>query len=343
MTPYQILWINTDATEKDIKSAYRILVKECHPDLHPDDPRAGEKFIKIHQAYQKIINWKVSDVLFNQGNNNVFSKDKAKKWLSTSEELIFCEDILNSNDKDKYYEAFTSLKFAIAHQKLLLRLDEFYDWEKVLELAWYLRKWNRVRGWIEILVIFEEYIINSILNNWSQGDYYNSFKKLWSSVGHQKLLQGLDDFYDWEQVLKIASYLKRNWTKTSGWLEVLDSLERHIINSILENGSNNDYYECFQYITNYLSYYSFLKRLDDFYDWEKVLKLVSQVNESWFIFAWNRDYLMLLESYIIKKVIKNKDKNTAEQLLGNVWFRMNERSLKKFLKKWVLLSKIFKK
>jgi len=52
---YQILEIEEDASEEEIKLAYRRLAKIYHPDLNKTDPKAKEKFIKLHEAYDTLI------------------------------------------------------------------------------------------------------------------------------------------------------------------------------------------------------------------------------------------------------------------------------------------------
>ena len=47
---YKILGVEKNASQDDIKSAYRKLVKQYHPDLHPNDPQAAAKFKEINEA-----------------------------------------------------------------------------------------------------------------------------------------------------------------------------------------------------------------------------------------------------------------------------------------------------
>jgi curved DNA-binding protein len=48
---YQILGLNRDASEDEIKRAYRKLALQYHPDHHPDDPESEERFKEIGEAY----------------------------------------------------------------------------------------------------------------------------------------------------------------------------------------------------------------------------------------------------------------------------------------------------
>ena len=52
--PYSILGVSKGADEKAIKSAYRKLAKELHPDKNKDNPKASERFSEITQAYDLL-------------------------------------------------------------------------------------------------------------------------------------------------------------------------------------------------------------------------------------------------------------------------------------------------
>lgn len=51
---YKILGIDKNATEKDIKNAYRKLARKFHPDLNPNDPEANKKFQQINEANEVL-------------------------------------------------------------------------------------------------------------------------------------------------------------------------------------------------------------------------------------------------------------------------------------------------
>jgi DnaJ-class molecular chaperone len=52
--PYKVLGVSRDATADQIKTAYRKLARSLHPDLHPNDKQAEDKFKKVGSAYDLL-------------------------------------------------------------------------------------------------------------------------------------------------------------------------------------------------------------------------------------------------------------------------------------------------
>jgi DnaJ-class molecular chaperone len=52
--PYTTLGVARGASEAEIKKAYRKLAKELHPDKHPDDPAASDRFSRVTSAYDLL-------------------------------------------------------------------------------------------------------------------------------------------------------------------------------------------------------------------------------------------------------------------------------------------------
>ena len=74
--PYKILGVSPDASDKEVKKAYKELVKKYHPDHFQDSPLdsvAEEKMSEINDAYDEIMNMRRS------GNNggNYYGSDNS--------------------------------------------------------------------------------------------------------------------------------------------------------------------------------------------------------------------------------------------------------------------------
>jgi len=54
--PYKVLGVSRDASDEEIKRAYRRLAKEYHPDRNPGDEAAAKKMQQINAAYEQIKN-----------------------------------------------------------------------------------------------------------------------------------------------------------------------------------------------------------------------------------------------------------------------------------------------
>lgn len=54
--PYKVLGVSRDASDDEIKQAYRRLAKQYHPDRNPGDTAAAKKMQQINAAYEQIKN-----------------------------------------------------------------------------------------------------------------------------------------------------------------------------------------------------------------------------------------------------------------------------------------------
>ena len=51
---YEVLGVNKDASDAEIKSAFRKKAKTCHPDLHPGDAEKEAEFKELNEAYEVL-------------------------------------------------------------------------------------------------------------------------------------------------------------------------------------------------------------------------------------------------------------------------------------------------
>ena len=84
---YDLLGIEPNATNSEVKKAYYVKARESHPDRNPDDPLAHSKFQKIGEAYQVLSDEKLRANYDEGGKTNV--EDAPKLDSSTLFAMIF--------------------------------------------------------------------------------------------------------------------------------------------------------------------------------------------------------------------------------------------------------------
>ena len=90
---YEVLGVSKNATEQEIKSAYRKKAKELHPDVNKDDLHAEEKFKALQEAYS---------VLSNEEKRRKYDKEYQKYHHSApTSQKTNRED---TNENDDWYE-----------------------------------------------------------------------------------------------------------------------------------------------------------------------------------------------------------------------------------------------
>jgi len=111
MNPREILGVASDASEEDIKKAYKKLAMEWHPDRHGGSKEAEEKFKEINVAYQVLT-----------------GKMKDKKGAEPTDEELF-EFMRSGGGFDPFLGGLSDMFFAAHTQVRLLvqiSLEEAY-------------------------------------------------------------------------------------------------------------------------------------------------------------------------------------------------------------------------
>lgn len=87
-TYYEILGVSTDASNEEIKKAFRKLAKQYHPDKNPGNKEAEEKFKEINEAYENIsdeVKREKYDSKLNGRNNQRFEETSTKRKQTNSQ------------------------------------------------------------------------------------------------------------------------------------------------------------------------------------------------------------------------------------------------------------------
>jgi DnaJ-class molecular chaperone len=81
---YQVLGVGKNASEKEIKKAFRKLARQYHPDVNPGDKSAEEKFKEINAAYEVLSDSEKRKKYDQYGENWQYADQYAKAgWQGT--------------------------------------------------------------------------------------------------------------------------------------------------------------------------------------------------------------------------------------------------------------------
>ena len=86
---YKTLGVPRDASQQDIKAAFRKLAAKHHPDRNPDDPKAEDRFKEVNEAYTALSDpekRKVYDQYGTTGNVPPFAEQGGYRYRTASSE-----------------------------------------------------------------------------------------------------------------------------------------------------------------------------------------------------------------------------------------------------------------
>lgn len=92
MDYYKILGVERNATEEEIKKAYRRLAMQYHPDRNPGDKEAALKFKQIQEAYDTLFDFG-KRARYNAQRPEPKPKPKAKPKKTSFESNIYKSDM----------------------------------------------------------------------------------------------------------------------------------------------------------------------------------------------------------------------------------------------------------
>lgn len=115
--PYLVLGIKEDATNDEVKTAYRALSRKYHPDANVNNPNkkvAEEKFKEVQQAYEQIINERehgyTGYTRNNYGGGHGFHDTQGEGYGGSDEYVLHMQAAGTYINNGRYEEAWNLLR-----------------------------------------------------------------------------------------------------------------------------------------------------------------------------------------------------------------------------------------
>lgn len=103
MDPYRVLGVTPDASDEEIKRAYRKLIRRYHPDSNinnPDKEKAARMFENVQKAYDSIMNMRKGDRSYSYSNEtNNYGESDTDNFLRAAANYInagYYQEALNA-------------------------------------------------------------------------------------------------------------------------------------------------------------------------------------------------------------------------------------------------------
>lgn len=150
---YEILGIKYDATQKEIKTAFKKLAIKYHPDRSSNKEEDKIKFIQISKAYETLVDPETREIYDNKG-------ESALKTHKNEKKTKILEDDFNEVFKDFFETKAADLLFE--------KDEEFFNDSDVIKLTLknYLDLINRNRIWFVLFYKTSDDDLTRLINEW---------------------------------------------------------------------------------------------------------------------------------------------------------------------------------
>lgn len=140
--PYKVLGLTPDASDEDIKKAYRELARKYHPDNYVNNPLADlveEKMKEINEAYEQIKNEREGKKNTSGSYSNTYNGEYAEiRNLIRANRLQDAETMLESVPLTERNAEWNFLKGCVLERK-----GWYFDAQRFFETACYIDPTNR--------------------------------------------------------------------------------------------------------------------------------------------------------------------------------------------------------
>ncbi|MGC9124332.1 MAG: DnaJ C-terminal domain-containing protein [Thermoplasmata archaeon] len=128
---YEILGVSRNATQDEIKKAYRRLARQYHPDLNPNNRKeAEEKFKEITEAYQVLSDpekRKIYDQFRYEGLNGSDYQDFSSQYGYQKINLIDLRDLLREDEeREKFFDGKKPIVDNNTYRNVTISLEDAY-------------------------------------------------------------------------------------------------------------------------------------------------------------------------------------------------------------------------
>ena len=117
--PYEVLGVSRNASQEEIKKAYRELSRKYHPDSYANNPLADlaeEKFKEVQEAYQQIMNGQAESYSYGgsqsySGYSNTYQQNTYQQtaYQQSGNGQMFA-DVRNMLNARRYHDALNVLR-----------------------------------------------------------------------------------------------------------------------------------------------------------------------------------------------------------------------------------------